>query len=68
MRSLYRIAAVCSLAIVATLPVALYAFVGAQMGWMLRPFIGSPELQFILFRGKGGSLVESVIHHLRQII
>jgi hypothetical protein len=48
--------------------VALYAFVGAQMGWMLRPFIGSPELQFILFRGKGGSLVESVIHHLRQII
>jgi hypothetical protein len=30
--------------------VALYAFVGIQMGWMLRPFIGSPDLPVTFFR------------------
>lgn len=29
---------------------ALYALVGIQMGWMLRPFIGSPGLPAALFR------------------
>lgn len=28
----------------------LYAFVGIQMGWMLRPFVGSPELAVAFFR------------------
>ena len=28
----------------------LYAFVGIQMGWMLRPFIGSPALAVTFFR------------------
>jgi hypothetical protein len=28
----------------------LYAFVGIQMGWMLRPFIGAPELRVSFFR------------------
>ncbi len=48
--------------------VALYVFVGAQMGWMLRPFIGDPGREFSLLRGKGGSLVESVILHVRDLI
>jgi hypothetical protein len=30
--------------------VVLYAFVGVQMGWMLRPFIGSPDLPVTFFR------------------
>lgn len=47
--------------------VVLYIFVGAQMGWMLRPFIGSPDLAFDLWRSRGGSLVESVIFHLQRI-
>jgi hypothetical protein len=47
--------------------VVLYIFVGAQMGWMLRPFIGSPDLPFDLWRTRGGSLVESVIFHLQRI-
>jgi hypothetical protein len=47
--------------------VALYVFVGIQMGWILRPFIGSPELPFILFRGKSGSMIESTLHHLRVL-
>lgn len=48
--------------------VTLYVFVGVQMGWILRPFIGSPELPFILFRGKGGSLMDALIHHLRTLL
>ena len=28
----------------------LYGFVGSQLGWTLRPFFGSPELPFSLFR------------------
>lgn len=47
--------------------VALYVFVGIQMGWILRPFIGSPDLPFILFRGKAGSMIESTLHHLRVL-
>lgn len=29
----------------------IYAFVGIQMGWSLRPFIGSPEIPVRFFRG-----------------
>ncbi len=29
---------------------ALYAFVGIQMGWMFRPFIGDPDLAVMFFR------------------
>ncbi|HYG77694.1 MAG TPA: hypothetical protein VEK08_22000 [Planctomycetota bacterium] len=47
--------------------VVLYVFVGAQMGWILRPFIGSPELPFIFFRGKGGSMIESLLYHLHKL-
>jgi hypothetical protein len=28
----------------------LYAFVGMQMGWMLRPFVGSHDLPVTFFR------------------
>ena len=30
--------------------VGLYAFVGMQMGWMLRPFIGSPQMPVAFLR------------------
>jgi hypothetical protein len=29
---------------------ALYAFVGIQLGWVLRPFIGQPDLAVTFFR------------------
>lgn len=48
--------------------VVLYIFVGAQMGWMLRPFIGSPDLEFSMIRSRGGSLVEGVIFHIQRIL
>jgi hypothetical protein len=28
----------------------VYAFVGVQMGWVLRPFIGKPEMEPTFFR------------------
>ncbi len=33
----------------------LYAFVGSQLGWTLRPFFGAPGLPFELFREKEGN-------------
>lgn len=48
--------------------VVLYIFVGTQMGWMLRPFIGSPDMPFSLYRAKGGSLFESVIHQIQRLM
>ena len=30
----------------------LYAFVGIQMGWMLRPFIGAPDMATGFFRSE----------------
>ena len=35
--------------------VAIYGLVGAQLAWVLRPFIGSPSLPFQLFRSLDGS-------------
>lgn len=32
--------------------VVVYAIVGAQMGWVLRPFIGAPGMKFTLFRDR----------------
>ena len=32
--------------------VVLYMFVGMQMGWMLRPFVGSPGLPAAFFRAE----------------
>jgi hypothetical protein len=30
--------------------VGIYAFVGIQMGWVLRPFVGYPDTQVQFFR------------------
>jgi len=34
----------------------LYAFVGCQLGWLLRPFVGVPDAPFKFLAGPGGSL------------
>ncbi|KAA3663252.1 MAG: actin-binding WH2 domain-containing protein, partial [Chloroflexi bacterium] len=33
----------------------LYAFVGSQLAWTIRPFIGAPSIPFDLFRQLGGN-------------
>ena len=38
----------------------IYAVVGAQMGWILRPFIGSPGLPFTLFRQRDSNFFEAL--------
>jgi hypothetical protein len=48
--------------------VIIYALVGAQMAWLLRPFIGSPGMDFAWFRPKEGNFFSSVIHHAGQLI
>jgi hypothetical protein len=42
----------------------LFGCVGAQLSWVLRPFIGSPSLEFQLFRPLGGSIFTHILEML----
>jgi hypothetical protein len=44
-----------------------FALVGAQMSWVLRPFIGSPTQEFAWFRPRESSFFEAVIRSLRSL-
>lgn len=46
---------------------ALYGFVGSQLGWTLRPFFGSPG-QFELFRPREGSFFTGVWNALMTLL
>ena len=39
---------------------AVFCLVGCQMGWVLRPFIGSPDLPFEWFRNRHSNFFEAV--------
>jgi len=50
----------------------LYVFVGIQMGWVLRPFIGDPERPVVLFRQEAWGnayvvVVNLLVHFFRAI-
>ena len=45
--------------------IVVFALVGSQMGWVLRPFIGSPYLPFEWFRPRSSNFFEAVWHLLR---
>jgi hypothetical protein len=47
--------------------IVLYAVVGAQMGWVLRPFIGDPEQPFVLFRGREANIFADILRSLGQL-
>jgi hypothetical protein len=47
---------------------ALYAFVGMNLAWVLRPFIGNPERAFEWFRERKGSFYESVWESTREVL
>jgi hypothetical protein len=47
--------------------VVIYALVGAQMGWILRPFVGSPDLSFQLLRGREANFFIDVLRTLGQL-
>jgi hypothetical protein len=42
--------------------ILIYAVVGAQMGWVLRPFISDPQVPFLWFCGKEGNFFLGVWH------
>jgi len=46
----------------------IYALVGAQMGWVLRPFIGSPTLDFEWFRGREANIFIDVIRTIGELL
>jgi hypothetical protein len=47
--------------------VLIYAAVGAQMGWVLRPFIGSPDVPFTLFRDRHSNFFEAVVRAIGKL-
>ena len=45
----------------------LFGLVGAQMGWVLRPFIGEPSSPFVWFRGRHSNFFQGVMHALSSV-
>ncbi len=45
----------------------LYAFVGSQLAWTIRPFIGAPSMHFELFRQLGGNFYTNIFASLGEI-
>lgn len=48
--------------------VVIYALVGAQMGWILRPFIGSPSLEFEWFRSREANIFVDIARTLSELL
>jgi hypothetical protein len=46
----------------------LYAFVGTQLGWTLRPFFGTPGTPFVLFRELEGNFYLSILQAIAEIL
>lgn len=44
--------------------IVLFALVGAQMGWVLRPFVGNPYEPFTWFRERGSNFFEALLRML----
>jgi len=45
----------------------LFAFVGTQLGWTLRPFFGSPDMDFEIVREIGGNFYIDIFHSIQRI-
>ena len=45
----------------------VFALVGAQMSWVLRPFIGAPSMEFTWFRPREASFFEAVAKSFRML-
>jgi hypothetical protein len=48
--------------------VVVFALVGAQMGWVLRPFIGKPEEPTTFVRARQSNFFEGVWSNLRRLL
>jgi hypothetical protein len=47
--------------------IVVFALVGMQMSWILRPFVGRPDAEFTWFRPRSSSFFEAIIHHLQKL-
>lgn len=48
--------------------IMLYAFVGSQMAWTLRPFVGYPDAKFEIIRALGGNFYADILMSLGEIL
>jgi hypothetical protein len=48
--------------------ILIYAFVGSQMAWTLRPFIGYPNAPFELFRQRGGNFYGDILVSIGELL
>ena len=46
----------------------IYAFVGTQMAWALRPFFGVPDEPFVILRSDGGTFIGSMLTALNWLL
>jgi hypothetical protein len=46
----------------------VYAFVGSQMAWTIRPFMGTPESEFVLFRQLGGNFYTNILYSIADLL
>lgn len=54
--------------IVVQLWILVYAFVGSQVAWTLRPFVGAPTMKFELFRQLGGNFYTNIFASIGEIL
>ena len=47
--------------------IAAFGLVGAQMSWMLRPFIGSPDTAFTWLRTREGNFYLDIARSIGEI-
>lgn len=47
--------------------ILIFGLVGAQMGWILRPFIGSPTQEFTWFRERGSNILQDVFRTIGDL-
>lgn len=47
---------------------AMFGLVGAQMSWILRPFIGAPDKPFTWLRPRGSNFFQAVWHTLLNLL
>jgi hypothetical protein len=45
----------------------VYGVVGAQMAWLLRPFVGTPDLAFSLFRPREDNVFLGIVRVLKGL-
>jgi hypothetical protein len=48
--------------------VVVFALVGAQMSWVLRPFIGAPDVAFTWLRARDSNFFEAVLRAVGHLI